>query len=105
VSASDDHTLRIWNVNSDTEPRVLVGHTAGVNAVAISRDGQRVISAANDYTLRVWDLDCGQTIASFTAEDPLLACAISSRDSFVVAGDQSGGVHFLRLQDEGETYS
>jgi WD40 repeat protein len=105
VSASDDHTLRVWNVNSDTEPRVLAGHTAGVNAVAISREGRRVISAANDYTLRVWDLDSGQTIASFTAEDPLLACAISSRDSIVVAGDQSGGVHFLRLQNEEDTYS
>jgi small GTP-binding protein len=34
----------------------LTGHTAAVNAVAITPDGSRAVSASLDDTLRVWDL-------------------------------------------------
>jgi len=99
VSASDDRTLRIWNIDDGTQQSVLAGHNSGVTAVAITGDGQRVISASHDYTVRVWDLEAGKIITSFTGESPLLSCAVSPRGPTVVAGDHSGGVHFLRLED------
>lgn len=99
VSASEDHTLRVWNIENGTEQCVLNGHAASVNAVAITADGRRAISASHDYTLRVWDLQSERLITSFTGESPLLSCAVSRHEPMVVAGDQSGGVHFLRLED------
>lgn len=99
VSASDDHTLRIWDVEHGTEQCLLSGHTGSVNAVAITADGRRAISASHDYTLRVWDLETERIVTSFTGESPMLTCAASPREPAVVAGDQSGRVHFLRLED------
>jgi WD40 repeat protein len=98
ISASDDHTLRVWNIEEAVEQHMLTGHTARVGAVAITRDGQYAISASDDCTLRVWDLEKGQPVASFTGESPLLTCAVSPCERTVVAGDQSGWVHFLCLE-------
>ena len=53
-------TLRVWDLDGHTSPRVLEGHTSWVDAVALSADGKRAVSGSWDDTLRVWDLD-GQT--------------------------------------------
>jgi WD40 repeat protein len=98
ISASDDHTLRVWNIEEAVEQRMLTGHAARVGAVAITGDGQYAVSASDDCTLRVWDLERGRPIASFTGESPFLTCAVSPRELMVVAGDQSGLVHFLHLE-------
>src|SRR5208283_298636 len=56
VSASDDQTLKVWELASGRELRTLTGHTLGVNAVAVTPDGECVVSASDDHTLKVWDL-------------------------------------------------
>jgi hypothetical protein len=44
------------------EIRRFEGHTAGVERLAVSPDGRRVLSTSNDQTVRLWDLETGQTI-------------------------------------------
>ena len=51
VSASDDRTLRIWDLASGATLRTLEGHTNSVSAVAITPDGQRAVSASDDGTI------------------------------------------------------
>ena len=53
VSASDDRTLRIWDLATGATLRTLEGHTGPVSAVAITPDGQRAVSASDDGTLRI----------------------------------------------------
>jgi WD40 repeat protein len=101
VSASDDHTVRVWNIEDVKEELTFAGHSARVGAVAITGNERYVVSASNDHTLRVWELETGKSIARFTADSPLLSCAVSQREITIVAGDQGGGVHFLRLEDLG----
>ncbi len=62
VSASDDGTLRVWDVASGATLALLEGHTDWVRAVA-RLDERRVVSASNDRTLRVWDVATGATLA------------------------------------------
>jgi WD40 repeat protein len=42
--------------------RILSGHVAWVNSVALTPDGRRAVSASSDGTLKVWDLESGQEI-------------------------------------------
>jgi len=44
VSASEDRTVRVWNVESGLETRTFFGHNGYVACVAISLDGKRVAS-------------------------------------------------------------
>ena len=62
VSASDDRTLRLWDLSTGQTIRMLEGHGDSVKGVAVTPDGRRAVSASHDGTLRLWDLESGQTI-------------------------------------------
>ena len=98
ISASGDKTVKIWDTESCTELRTLIGHTSEVNAVVIAPDGKTAISASSDKTLKIWDLFSGKDLASFSGEYGFNCCAILPDGVTVVAGDRSGRVHFLRLE-------
>ena len=55
VSASDDKTLKVWNLRTGALLRTLKGHTATVISVAISPNGDRAVSGSKGE-LKFWDL-------------------------------------------------
>jgi len=57
VTASYDHTLRVWDLLVGTCLGVLEGHTDRVSALSCDHGRQRAISGSWDSTIRVWDLD------------------------------------------------
>jgi hypothetical protein len=62
VSASDDHTLKVWDLEGGRELRTLKGHADTVWSVAVTADGKRAVSASWDKTLKVWDLESGREL-------------------------------------------
>jgi|HubBroStandDraft_6_1064221.scaffolds.fasta_scaffold20936_2 WD40 repeat protein len=64
VSASQDGTLKAWDLETGRELSTLDGHSATVNAVAITRDGSRVLSGSSDHTLKVWNLERGRELCT-----------------------------------------
>jgi WD40 repeat protein len=97
VSATDDGTLRVWDLETGAELRCLKTHADRVNAVAVTPDGRRALSAA-DRTLRLWDLDCGHVVAGFDGDSPFQACAIGPDGRTIVGGDAAGRIHILCLE-------
>jgi WD40 repeat protein len=55
-----DTTVRLWDLQTGEEVRVLEGHTNTVNMVAFSPDGQTIASASWDGTVRLWDVETGE---------------------------------------------
>ncbi|KAJ3995205.1 WD40 repeat-like protein [Lentinula boryana] len=45
---------------------ILKGHTQGIDAVAFSPDGKRIVSGSRDESIRIWNADTGEAIG-----DPL----------------------------------
>ena len=79
--------------------RTLSGHTGWVYGVALSRDGQRALSASNDNTVKLWNLETGEVLATFTCDSAVYRCAYSDAFKIIVAGDDGGRLHFLRLEE------
>ncbi|MGB0384199.1 MAG: WD40 repeat domain-containing protein [Ardenticatenaceae bacterium] len=102
LSGSRNGTLRMWDIESQTELFALRDSPSGITAIAITDRFAFVTSGvphlSSDNTLRVWDLQKKEVIARFVAESPMNACAVGSDGLTVLAGDMSGRVHFLRLE-------
>ena len=98
VSGSEDRTVKVWDLMSGTERATLAGHTGSVDAVAMAPDGRLAVSGSEDRTLRIWDLKRG-LVAVFTADHAIVSCAMAAEGTIILAGDISGRVHFLRLEE------
>ncbi|KAK3820398.1 MAG: WD40-repeat-containing domain protein [Benniella sp.] len=57
TSASDDNTVRLWNVAVEECQHILTGHTDAVRFVLYSPNGDRVASCGNDASVRLWDIE------------------------------------------------
>jgi WD40 repeat protein len=64
ATASEDHTVRLWDAAAGSPRGILEGHIERVDCVAFSPDG-RLASCDRDKTMRLWDPASGQTLLSF----------------------------------------
>jgi WD40 repeat protein len=95
VTGNQDHTVRVWEVSTGREIRVLKGHTRPLRSVAISADGRRVVSGSEDSTLRVWDVQAGTELVALRRGDLnvfVLAVAISANGQRFASTDALGHV-------------
>src|SRR5205807_764042 len=80
ISASDDTTLKVWEVESGCELRTLQGHSWGVNQVTLSGDGRLAISASEDKTLKVWEVESGRELRTLQGHSGYVAGVTVSED-------------------------
>ncbi|KAK1838447.1 vegetative incompatibility protein het-e-1 [Colletotrichum chrysophilum] len=109
ASASEDETVRLWDVATGALRQTLKGHMDCVTAVAFSPDGQVVASASEDKTVRLWGVATGalrQTLEGYTSYIYAVAfspdgqvVASASRDRTVQLWDVATGA--LRQTLEG----
>ena len=108
ASASEDQTVKLWDVTSGQETLTLKGHNGKVTSVAFSADGKQLASASEDRTVKVWDTKSGQeTLAlkgdtgtvrsvAFSADGKRLAS--TSFDRTVKLWDATSGQETLTLK-------
>jgi GTPase SAR1 family protein len=86
VSASDDRTLRVWDMATGKALASLEGHTIWVLGVAVTPDGARAVSTSADETLRVWDLATGKALVSLEGHRaPVVGVAVTPDGTRVVS--------------------
>ena len=56
LSASEDGTLKLWDLNREAVPRSPSNHVGSITAVALLPDTSRAITGSRDRTLKLWDL-------------------------------------------------
>jgi hypothetical protein len=48
--------------------------------------------------VKVWDLATGTVLATFTTKAALYTCTVAPDGRTIIAGDERGDVHFLKLK-------
>ena len=97
ISASEDGTVRLWNVTEEREIRRYRAGLDQVTSIALSPDEQQVVLGVTDGTLRLWEIDSGLLRRIFRGhEDVVLSVDFSSDGEQIASGSDD---HTVRLWD------
>ncbi len=97
LTASDDKTLRLWDISTGREIRVFKGIKDYITSVAISQDGKYALTGSDDKIIRLWDISEGSQIRYFTGHTgAVTSVAFSPDDECAITGSDD---KTLRLWD------
>ena len=90
LTASEDHTARLWNAQTGEIYNVLAGHSDGVLTAEFNPDSTQVVTASLDGTARIWSVSSGeQLITPISHASGAIRSATFSPDGqlIITAGD------------------
>jgi cytochrome c len=96
LTAGFDYSVIEWDTATVRPLRRLIGHEAGVNAVAYLPSG-RAVSASDDGTVAIWNLADGTRIHSLTGHGAKVTAIAVSPDGTLIAS--AGWDRTVRLWD------
>ena len=90
ASGSDDHSGRIWDLNSGASLIEYRGHRQYPNvkltSIEFSPDGRHVVSGSDDGTIQIWSVSSGESLAKLNPEDGTIHdVAYGSNGKWIVA--------------------
>ncbi|MFH0899002.1 MAG: WD40 repeat domain-containing protein, partial [Pseudomonadota bacterium] len=105
ASASDDATVRLWDVVGDGKQRSLLrGHESFATRVVFARTGE-LFSAGKDGTVRQWDLSTGVSRALVERRPPVYGLALNPIDGRLITGSSDRTIRFWNVDSGGELAS
>jgi WD40 repeat protein/serine/threonine protein kinase/Flp pilus assembly protein TadD len=107
ASASEDHTVKIWDAATGEVLANLVGHKDLVEQVNFSPDGRWLTTASHDKTVKLWDASSGKEVATLAEPNDLVErvsfspdgkwLATANQNNAVTIWDASNGKQLAKL--------
>ncbi|MEE2960458.1 MAG: WD40 repeat domain-containing protein [Myxococcota bacterium] len=92
LSASNDWTIRVWDVNEKKILRVLRAHKQGVIGLDVSSDNKLVLSAGLDDRIRVWDVQLSQERMRLKGHEEGITAMVALGGQKIATGDLGGNI-------------
>ncbi|MDJ0617332.1 MAG: TIR domain-containing protein, partial [Calothrix sp. MO_192.B10] len=100
ASASNDNTIKLWNIEDGKELKSLKGHTSAVNSVAFSPDGKTIASASDDNTIKLWNLQDGKVLKTLDGHtDDVFSVTFSPDGKTIASVSKDHTIKLWNLQD------
>ncbi|WP_445168505.1 nSTAND1 domain-containing NTPase [Mycolicibacterium sp. Dal123E01] len=92
ASASDDHTVRVWDSGTGMLLRSLdVGDPDKAVSVAFSADGKLIVTGSSGGIVQVWDVNSGKPFGGRIAAGGVVSSVVFSPDGATIASASSDG--------------
>ncbi|MEG3916059.1 AAA-like domain-containing protein, partial [Microcoleus sp. w2-18bC1] len=89
ASASSDHTIKLWNMQTQKPIATLTGHSNSVYSVVFSPDGLTLASGSEDNTIKLWNMQTQKPIATLTGHSNSVYSVAFSPDGKTLASASS----------------
>ncbi|MBN8656007.1 MAG: hypothetical protein J0M11_09745 [Anaerolineae bacterium] len=104
LSASQDSTIKIWEIKTGNCLNTLLGHSKAVNSLALSFDGNRLLSGDGNGTIIYWDLKNQKNYRwiekrKFTLQKGITALSISADGLYAVSGNKDSIIDIWSLEN------
>ncbi|CEO96726.1 unnamed protein product (mitochondrion) [Plasmodiophora brassicae] len=86
ISASDDGTVRLWDVETAREIARASDHSKGINNMTFSKDKTMFITSSKDTTARLYDARTLECVKVYKTDRPVNAAVISPIMPYVIIG-------------------
>jgi WD40 repeat protein len=93
-SVGDDGLLKFWKLPPDL-PRTLPAHAEAVTALALSNDGNQVVTGSADKTVRLSNFANGQQVKQWKAGNASVTAVAQAPNNSLVAGADADGRLYL----------
>jgi WD40 repeat protein/cellulose biosynthesis protein BcsQ len=108
ASASDDKTVRIWDVMTGQQLKILTesleqrqSHDDWVRCVAFDREGICLASGSDDKTIKLWDVETGKHLKTLNGHEMRVwSVAFSPDGQFLVSGSDDTKVILWNLETD-----
>ncbi|MCG9134117.1 PD40 domain-containing protein [Candidatus Poribacteria bacterium] len=97
ASGSSDRTVKLWDVETQTNIATLKGHTTAVFSIAFSPNGMLLASAGFDGTVKLWDVNVHTNVATLEGHTNGGTSVAFSPDGTTLAAGESDGI--IKLWD------
>jgi WD40 repeat protein len=105
ASASDDKTVKLWDVATQQVLATLQGHTDAVTAVAYTPDGKTLASASDDKTVKVWEIATGKELATLVGHKVPVDSVVYSPDGKLLASGSSSEIKLWDVEARKEKHA
>jgi translation initiation factor 3 subunit I len=85
-SASDDGTVRKWNVETGVEEQKVQAHKAPVRCISFSKDKSMFITASSDHSAKLFDAKNMTCLKEYKSDRPLNSSSISPIMNHIIVG-------------------
>lgn len=93
VSGSDDCTVRIWNIETGENIKIMRGHKDHITSVAVMPNGKHIVSGSKDRTVCIWDIETGKNIRTLKGHKSwVTAVSVTPNGKHVVSGSKDSTV-------------
>ncbi len=100
IALNQKNVIAVWDVASGKRLATLKGHSKGINGLAFTPDGHRIVSTSEDNTLRIWDRRTGRQERMIGTDTEMWVVAVSPDGCRIATMERDmSGVWVVQFRD------